>query len=204
MLLTGFALGFAPMQWWRSRQPPMTFSISVHRAFVMVSELQELGLPNSGEVSQKTVPNMDALIEQLQSRDQNDPLTGYWSMTVGHAEGDTPFWENGSSRDVPIVKEDGTAAVIQRYTGDKIQFDVAELTRQRILYSFDVENHSPDYRNSKMVGKTQVFPDLIRRLKTQLEIPKNTHIAVAAGKHLDKNSDERELIWIFAASKTEE
>ncbi len=203
MLLTGIAIGFAPMQWWRHRQPPKTYSISVHRAFVSVGDLEELGLPNSSNTSQTKVANIDALVSELQAQSENGSRARYWSMTVGFSEGDTPFWENGGSRDVPVVKEDGKVAVIERYSGDRIQFDAEELSNGAILFSFDIANHSPDYRNPQMVGATRVFPDIVRRLETQVEIPRNTHIAVAAGKFHDKNGTERELIWIFSASRTQ-
>jgi hypothetical protein len=144
VLITGIAIGFTPLQWWRSRQPPHMFTISVHRADVRTEELEGLGLPNSSMTSQRQISDIDAIVKSLQSRLKDDSAIGYWSISFLYSIGHTPRWVNGGGIDVPIMKEDGTVAVVERYNGDTIIAEAEELANGNVLLSFDISNHSLD------------------------------------------------------------
>ena len=203
VLFTGFTIGFAPIQWWRSRQPPQAFDITIHRADVRTDELRELGLPNSNIATQMLIPDIDAIVELLISRTNSDPKTGYWTTTFPYSVGYRSRWQNGGGIEVPVMRNDGgVVSLAVRYEGDTIIAEAEELSNGNILLSFDISNHSLDYGDPQRISGTRVFPHSIRQLNTQIEIQNGTFTAVPTGKHTDKDGIEREFILILSAKRT--
>jgi hypothetical protein len=174
----------------------------VHIADVQLDHLSELGLPNSDSTSQLAISDIEQLLESLKRIFTSDKRMRLYSQTFSVTEDHVPRWLNGGGIDVPVMAEDGSIAVVERYDGDIIIAEPHELANGNVLLSFDLTSQNLDYGNPTKVGDINVYSQFTRQLKSQVEIPKGTFIAVPAGKRNDRDGVERELVFILTAERT--
>ena len=201
-LILGVAIGFAPMQYWRSRQPAPTFSIDIRVADVPTDLLSDLGLPNSSSGQHRVISDSESLLSQLNALEESDP-SNYWSGSIHLTEGKSTRMETGMSYNYPVVADDGTPGIAKRYDGHEFDLQCDGLIRGDLSMTFEIADTIPDYKNAIKVGDTRVPPQFERRIASQVVIPKDKYVAIAGGKHTDREGVEREMVILFSGSRIE-
>lgn len=199
-LVLGFALGFAPMQYWRSRQPPPTFSIDMHIADVPTDSLEEFGFPDPRTNQRHVFADPDALMKTLDEFEKEDS-GNYWSGNIHLTDGMSTKIELGMSKDFAAVADDGSPGIVSRYSGHKFELKCDRLGSNSQLLSFDVVDGKSDNSSYVMIGDKRIPRYFERRVASQTEIPNGQHVGFAGGKYTDRDGVERELILIFAAEQ---
>lgn len=202
ILITGIAIGFAPIQWWRSQQRPKTFSIDIRLADVPTDQLGSMGLPNSSDTQHRVVADSSAVVTKMHELGSSKFARG-WSGNSRVTDGRATKMELGQSLVFPVVASDGTPSTARRYDGDKFELKCDRLQDGDLLLAFEISDTILDYKNAIVVGNTRVPPDFERRVASQILIPRGKHVAVACGKHVDRDGVERELIVLFAAKEAD-
>lgn len=201
ILVLGIAIGFAPIQLWRSRQRPQMFAIDIRLADVPTDLLGTMELPDSNEAQHRVVADATAVVTKLNelsaSRFAHD-----WSGAIQVTDGTATRMELGQSLVFPVVANDGTPSTARRYEGTQFELKCDRLLDGDLLLTFELSDAIPDYSKAIVVGNTRVPPDFVRRVASQIVIPKGRHVAVACGKKADRDGLERELIVLFSAKPT--
>lgn len=202
-LILGFAIGFAPTEYWRLRQPPETFSLDIYIADVPTASLEGFGFPDSHINQHHVFSDSDALLQMLNEFEKGDS-PNYWSGNTHVTDGMSTRMELGMSKDYAAVADDGSPGIVTRYSGNKFELQCDRLSGGNQLLSFDVVDGKSDYSNYVMIGEKRIPRYFERRVSSQVVIPNGKHVAIAGGKYIDRDGVERELILIFAAKPVED
>lgn len=202
-LVLGFAIGFAPMQYWRMRQPPKTLSLDIYIADVPTDSLEDFGFPDSRMNQHQVFSDTAALMKTLNEFEKQDSLN-YWSGNTLLTDGMSTRMELGMSQDYAAVADDGSPGIVSRYDGNKFELQYERLSGDSQLLSFDVVDGKSDYSVHVMIGEKRIPSYFERRIASQIVIPNDKHVGFAGGKYIDGDGIERELILIFAAEQVDD
>lgn len=190
------------MQYWRSRQPPQTFSLDIYIADVPTASLEDFGFPDSRMNQHQVFSDTDALMKTLNKFEKEDSRN-YWSGNIHLTDGMSTRMELGMSKDYAAVADDGSPGIVSRYSGNKFELQCDRLSGDSQLLSFDVVDGKSDYSDYVMIGEKRIPRYFERRVASQIVIPNGKHVGFAGGKYIDRDGVERELILIFAAEQVD-